>query len=227
MISYYELYGLPGAGKTTICDPLIEQLRKEGYRVASWDEVFYRNCTISSKRRVFLEMLCSFDEFSIFFRYWLIYRKCKSGHKYYLKKLLFLIHQILKTIEEENYDIVIIDEGIIQFTSSLCFMENFPDNVNIEKIAYKFKKKFAIHPILCSVSMEECMKRIKERPYGQERRYSYKKGQSFLKEALKHRENNLNVISSVFANPIVIDMTKDSKENVKSLSYIINKQNNK
>ena len=40
---YYELFGLPGAGKTTLSAPIVKKLKDNGYKVAVWDDVFHRN----------------------------------------------------------------------------------------------------------------------------------------------------------------------------------------
>ena len=37
---YYELYGLPGAGKSTLANIIIYELRAKGYKVGAWDDVY-------------------------------------------------------------------------------------------------------------------------------------------------------------------------------------------
>ena len=82
-------------------------------------------------------------------------------------------------------------------------------------------KRIKIQPVFCSIDMEESLNRMKNRTYAQQARYSFSKGISVLEKAMKHKAHNLEEISSVFPDPITIDMTVSVDENVGILLSII------
>ena len=116
-----------------------------------------------------------------------------------------------------DYDIIICDEGIIQFTSSLYFSEDFTDADLLRKIVKELQKILITNPICCSIDIDESLRRMKNRPYGQNRRYSYSRELPVLEKAMKHRENNLKVISSAFPEPLMVDMNQCVEKNVEIL----------
>ena len=142
---------------------------------------------------------------------------------HYFKRLIVFIHQLIKTVKEDNFDIIVVDEGIIQSTSSLFFLENFVGLDLLEKNVNDFNKNFKIQPVYCAIDVEESMKRMKERPYGQFRRYSYSAGLS-LKKAMEQKEYNLRLISSVFPTSIMMDMRESVEENCELLYLTIKKE---
>lgn len=216
---YYEFYGLPGAGKTTVTESVAQYLKEEGYKVAVIKEIYG-----TGMHKHLLEMLFSFSEYRLYYYYCRLYGKCHKRNKLFLKRLLYYSHQILSIIKKDKYDIMILDEGIIQFTSSLFFMEDVPTNNNLEKIANYFYRKIDIKPIFCSLDISVSMQRIKDRPYKQKFRYSYMRGAEVLKKALTYREKNLRTISSHFPSPIIINMEESAESNAHYIVSIIEKE---
>lgn len=202
---YYELYGLPGAGKTTIALQVINCLKSQGYKVASYDDVFGSGII---DKKYWLKILFNFKMYKLYFYYLQLYCKCHKKERGFLKKLLYYSNNILRISQGDNYDVMFLDEGIIQFLSSLFYMEDIPQNSDIKKIVHYLNNKIVMRPILCSVDMNVSLKRIKERPYKQTGRFSHSIGASVLEKALKHKAYNLDVISSYFPSHIEIDMIR-------------------
>lgn len=219
----FELFGLPGAGKTTVTTPLIEYFNEKGYQVAS-----HRNTYGKRERKIqeWLKILFSFSEYRLFFYYWMLYRKANKRDIRYLRSLVYYSHQILRTIKEDKYDIMFLEEGVIQYISSLFYLEKISDDLYVKKIASELLKKIKIIPILCSVDIEESMKRVKERSTQQNSRYSHSVGTSLLRNVLYCRQYNLNVISSFFSPIVVIDMNKPIIENVRTLINLLTESSN-
>ena len=211
---YYELFGLPGAGKTTLSAPIVKRLKDDGYKVAVWDDVFHRNSYNRLKINLVVEMFFHFNEYKLYYWCWRLYKKSREPNSFFFKKLVLLLHQLLMTIKENKYDIVICDEGVIQFISSLYYLEEIQDDLFLKKIACFMGKRMPIHPICCSIDITESMKRIKNRNYGQARRYSYIAGESVLEQAMICKDKNLCKISTFFPAPIFIDMSKPVLGNV-------------
>lgn len=220
---YFELYGLPGAGKTTVTSSLVEKLKADGYKVAERKDIFFRRGYKINSKSAYLEMLFQPSEYKLIWYYLRLYLKCRQKNRYYLKNLLFYSHQILMTIKEGKYDMMFLDAGVIASISSLFYMEDcFPDN-SMDKIA-RYCSRLNINPIFCSVDIYESMTRIKERPYFQKSRFSHSIGTEKLEIALRHKIHNLKVIASFFSNHYEINMTDSIQQNVGLLqSFVIQK----
>lgn len=224
MTAYFEFYGLPGAGKSTLVEPLIQKLKDAGYRVAGLFDVYGRVPNHWIRLPVLIEILFHISNYSIIYKYWKIHRKSVSPNKHFLKKLIILIHQILMTIQEKKYDIVICDEGIIQYSSSLFYYDSFKGKDLLEEIAQKICSKIDILPIFCSIDLEESLMRMKNRPYGQRRRYSHSVDLPLLEKIMRIKGENLKLIASTFPDSVTIDMKADVNDNiVKLYSLIISK----
>ena len=120
-MKYYELYGLPGAGKSTLSNPVIGQLKQEGFRVASRNDVYFQNCgRKAGKLFVYAEILCEIRMYPLYMDILRFNRKVSSNlsNIKYAFQTIFFLHQILKAYKSNLYDIIILDEGIIQYLSS-------------------------------------------------------------------------------------------------------------
>ncbi|SEA56433.1 hypothetical protein SAMN05216462_1815 [Xylanibacter ruminicola] len=220
---YYELYGLPGAGKTTVASSLVDKLKVDGYKVAEHKEVYHRRGLKLGSISAYLEMLFHPSEYKLFWFYLMLYLKCGQKKRVYFDELLFYSHQILMTNKERKYDIMFLDEGIIQYLSSLFYLEDCPIDNQLGKIA-NFLLKQNITPIFCSVDICESMKRIKDRPYSQKGRFSHSVGTEKLEMALKFKNHNLKVIASFFPDRYKINMTDSIQHNVSLLRSYVNQK---
>ena len=214
---YYELYGLPGAGKTTLANILISELRAKGYKVGTWDDVYYRRPNVKFKHSLRREMLFHINEYKLFFWCWKAYRNCKEPNKLFFNRLLILTHQLLMVAKENNYDIVILEEGAIQYISSLRFLEDFSDEKDYQRISRYLNKRLIIYLVFCNIDIPESMNRVKNREYGLERRFSYRNGAEKFKQAMIYKEKSLRKISSTFAPPIEINMKAPVADNARLL----------
>lgn len=213
---YYELYGLPGAGKSTLANIINSELRAKGYKVGTWDDVYYRRPNVKFKQSLKREMLFHLNEFKLFFWCWKAYKNCKNPNQSFYYKLLILTHQLLMVAEESNYDIVILEEGAIQYISSLRYLEDFSDDKDYERISRYLNKRIIIHPVFCNIDIAESMSRVRNRGYGS-KRFTYSVGTENFKQAMFYKEKNLRKISSTFAPPIEINMKSPVADNARLL----------
>lgn len=212
----YELYGLPGAGKSIVANILISELRAKGYKVGTWDDVYYRCPNVIFKQSLKREMLFHINEYKLFFWCWKAYKNCKNPNRAFYNKLLILTHQMLMVAEENNYDIVILEEGAIQYISSLRYLEDFSDDKDYERISRYLNKRIIIHPVFCNIDIAESMSRVRNRGYGS-KRFTYSVGTENFKQAMFYKEKNLRRISSTFAPPIEINMKSPVADNARLL----------
>ena len=223
---YYELYGLPGAGKTTVASSLVDKLKEDGYKVAAYEEVYHRRGFKLGSISAYLEMLFQPSEYKLFWLYLMLYLKCSHKNRGFFAKLLFYSHQILMTIKEREYDMMFLDEGFIQFISSLFYLEECSIDNQIDKIAKYFSGRINIKPIFCSVDVCESLKRLKERPYKQGGRFSHSVSSEKLEIALKYKIKNLKIIASYFPDHYEINMADTVQQNVSLLWSLANQKSN-
>ena len=129
---------------------------------------------------------------------------------------MILTHQLLMVAEENNYDIVILEEGAIQYISSLRYLEDFSDDKDYERISRYLNKRIIIHPVFCNIDIAESMSRVRNRGYGS-KRFTYSVGTENFKQAMFYKEKNLRKISSTFAPPIEINMKSPVADNARLL----------
>ena len=213
---YYELYGLPGAGKSTLANIIIYELRAKGYKVGAWDDVYYRCPNVIFKQSLKREMLFHINKYKLFFWCWKAYKNCKNPNRAFYNKLLILTHQLLMVAEENNYDIVILEEGAIQYISSLRYLEDFSDDKDYKRISRYLNKRLIIYPVFCNIDIAECMSRVRNRGYGS-KRFTYSVGCEKFKQAMIYKEKNLRRISSTFLPPIEINMKAPVADNARLL----------
>lgn len=211
---YFELYGLPGAGKSTVSNIVVAQLKSRGYKLATYDDIYYRlGRGYFRKIRFYLEVLYHFSEYRLFFYFFKLYKCCHKRNIRYLNKLIYFSHQILMTANSGSYDIIFLDEGLIQFISSLFYAESYQNNKYLKNIVAILDEYIKINPVFCSIEVNESMQRIKNRPYQRKTRYSFSVGSSMLKSVLEYRNYNLKSISSAFPPHIQIDMLENVEDN--------------
>ena len=196
-MTYIELYGLPGAGKTTITAPVIDMLRRDGLQVANLKDVYLRNCKGNSKVFVLLEMIIRFRRYPI---YWRILRyglsiSIKKECIKYLIKLLFLVHQIYESVNSGLYDVILCEEGIVQYITSLCYLEDLPDTKLLSKIIEIINKTINPIAIYCEISEEESLLRITKRSNSISLRFSSKIPIDVLEKAIEKRGRNMLVVA--------------------------------
>ena len=212
-----EFNGLPGLGKTTVAKLLIEELRKEGYKVI--DRKYNKNTLW--KILAHFPKLFSISLYKTVVEYanTIPSKGNKRSHvdwtnryalKYYLvNKLRWL-------------DYAIVDEGIIQFLVAMGFQDRMPQTDKAEAIVRKVKDLgIQFIRVDCVNHVEESAKRIISRP---SRGLVFEKmNKDELMTTLKTESSNFEylrrVFSKVYSKQIVIEI--DTKENPHKNAMII------
>lgn len=207
-MKYIEMYGLPGAGKTTISVPVIKKLREEGYRVAGLSDVYFRNCKTRRKTKVWLELAFSFKNYPLYvelFKYGLSLPQTLDNIRYLFKQLFF-VHQIIKTQEEGQYDIALCEEGIIQHMTSLSYTQDLPDTTFLRNCILKLYKATNVVAINCLIDIETSLNRIEGRDDSSSRRFSSKTSSDLLLTVLNVKKRNLAVLAKYIPSVYEINM---------------------
>lgn len=224
-MKYIELYGLPGAGKTTVSVPVINRLRDSGLKVADLSAVYFRNCKSKNKLRVLVELAFSYKNYLIYLsliRYGFTAIRTYDGLASFFK-LFFLIHQLMMTIRENRYDLVLCEEGVIQYLSSLNYTEEMRDNTALALLFTRLQSRFDIIAVNCRISVEESMNRIKGRGETS-RRYSRKTPSDLLRLALRTKERNLTTIAKYLSKVHTLPMEQSRDSVVLSLFNLVQQE---
>lgn len=215
---YYELFGLPGAGKSTIVTPVVTRLRANGFSVATKEDIYHAKGLAGNKIIFILELLLSLREYWLYFGILSLYlqeNKNLSGIRYAIRSIVF-VHQTLQT-RNKKYDVVLCDEGIIQYLASISYTTEMHKGKTLTNVADKIKKKVSLHVSECKLDKEECLHRINLRSSQSSKRYNSSINSDTLLHLLDIRHKNLRLISSLFNDYQKLDMSQPVNENIEKL----------
>jgi len=191
-----EFVGLPGCGKSTMAKSIISIFQNEKNII---------------KRSDFSKTIDKMWKYPILIPFATIYYFIKPKHRRFKKDLfrfafqfpinklgliytvyLIILYELLnKNINEDK--IVILDEGIIQFLSSIS--HNIPINNNTLLHNLVSNLKSVIEDILfieCDLPIETVIERIKKR--NRQDRFSYNNN---IENLLLTKKNNLNLLTTI------------------------------
>ena len=203
----YEMVGCPGCGKSTACDIVTKRLRDEGQKVGNLADFYFQHRKGRKKFGMIFRILFNFANYPLYIdaiRLKLKYGG-KNGNWKYVGSLIFFMYEIVFVNKKESFDILVLDEGIIQYTSSLFFSEKLPKAFSADPVFAHLKKR-GINPVvlLCDIGLEENIKRLKGRNV--KTRFSQIPDDR-LGEIMQTRKENLEIISGGFKHVHRVDMT--------------------
>lgn len=152
-----EFYGLPGCGKTTLCNKLKEIYEKKGYKVGvlpdaanrfSWLSLFY---ILSFSDCLFLYK---------FYRCFIKRRVCKNLVLSPVRRLL--IYKCAK--RKKEYDYLFIDHGAVQSIVRALYDVPYPfDFICTSVVKDYYRKISADFYVCCNISTDEAFARVRFR----------------------------------------------------------------
>ena len=151
---YYEFYGLPGCGKTTLSRKVVYQLQEKGYKVADFSCIFLNENFGKPKLIEYVRLIFQIREYSLFYHYWKLFRECHCNSKRRLTNLMILTNKIFRESRKNRYDMVLLEEGIIQFISSFNYLGAIRKSNRFDKIVKQLEKNVEICPIYCRLDVD-------------------------------------------------------------------------
>lgn len=219
-IKIIELFGLPGCGKSTLTRSILSILQGE------YPGIVLRRSDISGQINKYWDRpLCLFLCLVLKLLKPTNYKTKTFLLKYALSfplnrySIIYLLYTVMVVdlYRNNKTQIIVLDEGIIQFLSSIPHDNVIKKVELIERITNSINEiPFDALYVECQLDLDSTMYRIKQR--NKKDRFAYKDS---LGELLMIKETNLALISNAIArNKVIVDM-KDSSIN--NAEIVINK----
>lgn len=208
----FELYGCPGVGKSTVVKNVEALLKDKEIDYMNYNAVFFNGKKSLLYRMVNYSFALLNPRYcSVNFH---ILRAClqfRSNLKYAVY-LMTLIERI-KAIEQKNEgQIMILDEGIIQFVSSIAHGKDISTSSTVLSLLDQIQKLgIKIKAIECTLPLNENIKRLTERK--QHSRFLLAENQNEIIRLLVIKKNNVDYVASHFEKLCTLDMSKSSMDN--------------
>lgn len=225
-MQYIEMMGCPGCGKSTLFRKTKELLQQENLIVLGLRDVFFYHRRDGKKGRLIARIFMDFLNYPVYLSallFTLKHGKRLSSWKY-LGSFLFLYYELNYVMKHETVDVLLFDEGIIQYLSSIPHDRLLSKNISDEKILKRYIED-RINPriIDCRLTMEENIRRIRDRKA--DTRFSRIKNDEILISIMNVKRCNLDRLSGGFFKELILNMNDDIRENaIKVAELILNRK---
>lgn len=216
----FELYGCPGCGKSTVVRKTEQILKEAGIKCLNYYDVFFDGDS-SAKHRLLCYFKAIFDPSSGSLNFHIIKTsvelKCPFKYAIYLMTMCRKIRNENSTSEDT---IILLDEGVIQFVTSLSHGKNISSYESVGSLIQQIKHSgITVKAIECILPINENVKRLIGRE--QSSRFLEAKDEDELQKLLAGKKKNLDFVSSFFETPISLDMSEEPEKNAGRLSELI------
>lgn len=171
---YFEFTGLPGAGKTTISKAVAHKLTGMNYK-------YYVNSSVSKTHivgqvgfgRIFNKLETFYDLISscILYKYvalnaliCAIQTRPLSLVSFLRAAKLLIRLNFIKTIMRENYDLVILDQGLLQYMWSISAIDNPLPEKHFIRLLKSLVAEISLAIVLIEIDVDIAIERINNRP---------------------------------------------------------------
>lgn len=200
-----EFSGLPGAGKSTLCLDVVKQLRAMGKTVVTLSEIKkYKNGkVIELVKALFCCKYFFFNMYAIFYAFTQAGLKESLSHA---AGLILLNYKLQKVKTKKCYDYCIMEEGVIQYITSIPHATNISKNFFLDKLLEQVLCIYGkINDIACEISIDEVINRIRKRNNITTSRFDSQETPT-LTNLLVVKGNNLRYVRSAIGQSMVLDM---------------------
>ena len=226
---YIEMIGLPGCGKTTICNQVYKSLKNEHIKIANLNDICYWTNSKIKKLIALISCITNIKLWTLFNKIYQItklYEKKVFHYRYFWTNIL-IVNQIYKIKKCKKYQIILLDEGIAQLLTSIAHNQQLVISESL-KIYLNKLNMYGIMPKLvsCELPIEESIKRIRLRGEKYAKRFSKIETDDELGQILLMKSSNIEFVSNLIKTELNLSTSKDVDVNVKKIiNYIKQKIN--
>lgn len=208
---FFEFFGLPGCGKSTVSHAVARLLREEGYTVEE------PSFTIDHQRRIIRKIkkiAIAVGWFIVHYKVYIAIRDIVKKNGYNGTELLTQTVNVIQKIRKYNGKadarIYIWDQGLIQAAISLSIKGKISASENYRILLSHVHNSTTIFPILINIDERIALKRMSMRQ-SNDSRIEKLSTQKLKDEMLSSFQTSINSVKSAMPNGIVIDGRHDIK----------------
>lgn len=218
-----EMYGCPGSGKTTISNAVIEKLRLQGYKIADTKNIYYsgnlRNYKILLLLKIILDRK-NWRLYSLIFKVGLKYGVNFENLKY-IGYLMILSYQLTAAFKFQRYDVIFLDEGMVQYVSSLMHTKQIIVDKNLENLINEILFKIGnIYLINCVLDLKINIQRLRSRGNKKVTRFIRVDDDQLLLSMLRIKRKNLDSLAKLFSKSPVLEIDMMELENINTETVV-------
>jgi nucleoside-triphosphatase THEP1 len=216
-----EFNGLPGCGKTTIVESMFKMFNDNNIKALGIKEVYFwgenqeKTRVITMFKALFSLKYIKVNLIGI--QFFSCY-KFKISRIKYLLRLIKLNYQIDRVLKNKSCDLIILEEGILQYIASISHVDLENDKEILEKLLAMVLKRFEKLLIVnCNLDYESLIHRIKHRNQVGHRFDSM--DENILLESLKLNLENIEKIREICKgnNCIELMMNESLSNNIEKV----------
>lgn len=204
MIEWIEFAGMPGCGKSTLCNAILQQNDICNgsiitlYMIERWISTPLRNQIVIT----LLKLLPQNWKYAICVKRYAARYRDVSSRAVSLLLALYGIPQLLCWFTKRKR--VFLEEGIIQNLTSIPHLQELKSDQDLVSILSLFKKRYRLKVIYCEAAEKEVIKRLRKRN-GKDR-FNAISDDELLLDALRKKKGNLEIILSTFNDASRVNM---------------------
>jgi len=228
-IVFLEFNGIPGSGKTTLSNSVIENQSGMDFVVESYQQVIEKPTRKNLKQLVKYLIhvkLSSFRMGCLGMMYLLTNRKFNRKNWLRIVAIIILYDFYQKKSIEQSEEVILVDQGIVQQIVSISYETELLSDWFVRKMITRIKKKeLNLYIVNVDLDVTESFDRLNRRVGNISRIQKMNREQGI--ETLKTQQNNFNIIREIITKTgiasIDINTHERIEENVRLLKDFIMK----
>ncbi|MDD3305845.1 MAG: hypothetical protein PHO29_01945 [Acetobacterium sp.] len=228
-IVFLEFNGIPGSGKTTLSNSVIENQSGMDFAVESYQQVIEKPTRKNLKQLVKYLIhvkLSSFRMGCLGMMYLLTNRKFNRKNWLRIVAIIILYDFYQKKSIEQSEEVILVDQGIVQQIVSISYETELLSDWFVRKMITRIKKKeLNLYIVNVDLDVTESFDRLNRRVGNISRIQKMNREQGI--ETLKTQQNNFNIIRKIITKTgiasIDINTHERIEENVRLLKDFIMK----
>jgi len=198
-VVFLEFNGIPGSGKTTLSDRVIENMKGASYTVESYHQLIKKPTRNNLKRLVrylFSIKLSSFKIGYLALMYLITNKKLNHENGLRVISLIVLFDFYQKKSLANDEEVILVDQGMVQQMVSMLFESELIAEKYVKKlIRYTQKKDMGIFIVNIDLDINESFERLTRREGNISRIQKLKKDTAM--HTLIMQQNNFNKIRKI------------------------------